>query len=195
MSNAFKKTQSNFAVNSPFTSTTTFKPTTNPLGQLDISLRNILNNILELLASYADGDFSTLGQDLTLERYNILSTLLYESRTNSNVDYEIIRNSALRSLKGLQRAYLQYTELTITSNLYNVTKEKADILDDMTKLQEYIDRLNTKAPTSIFGDHHIQSSVTATIPPVYLTYINMYGFPYDGVFDPNKLAIASLNTN
>ena len=124
MSNAFKKTQSNFAVNSPFTSTTTFKPTTNPLGQLDISLRNILNNILELLASYADGDFSTLAQDLTLQRYNTLSTLLYESRTNSNVDYEIIRNSALRSLKGLQRAYLQYTELTITSKLYNETKKK-----------------------------------------------------------------------
>ena len=187
MSNAFA-TQTN----TPFISSTTF--TANQLGQLDTTLRNVLNNILELLASYADGDFSTLAEDLTLQRYNALSNILYESRKITNIDYEIIRTSALRSLKGLQRAYLQYTELTNTSELYNVTKGKADILDDMTKLQDHIDKLNTKAPTSIFGDHYIQSSVVATIPPVYLTYINLYGFPPAGVFDPTRLAIASLNT-
>jgi hypothetical protein len=189
MSNAFGTT----SANTPFISATTFTSTTQ-IGQLDTKLRNALNNILELLASYADGDFSTLAEDLTLQRYNTLSTILYESRKLSNVDYEIIRTSALRSLKGLQRAYLQYTELTNTSELYNVAKDRADILDDMTKLQDHIDTLNTKAPTSFFGDHHIQSSVVATIPPVYLTYINLYGFPPSGVFDPTKLAIASLNT-
>jgi hypothetical protein len=165
------------------------------LGQLDNILRSSLNNILELLAAYADGDYSTVAEDLTLDRYNALSTLLHASRKTGNTDYEIIRNSAVRSLKGLQRAYLQYTELTNTSDLYNVTKDRADILDDMTRLQEYIDGLNTKAPTSIFGEHHIQSAVAATIPPVYLTYINLYGFPPDGVFDPAKLAIAAINTN
>ena len=165
------------------------------LGQLDSILRSTLNSILELLAAYADGDYSTVAEDLTLDRYNALSTLLHASRKTGNADYEIIRNSALRSLKGLQRAYLQYTELTNTSDLYNVTKDRADILDDMTRLQEYIDGLNTKAPTSIFGEHHIQSAVAATIPPVYLTYINLYGFPPDGVFDPAKLAIAAINTN
>jgi hypothetical protein len=195
MSNAFRRKNNNSSTfNTPFVPGTVFTITTSQLGQLDTTLQSVLINILELLVSYADGDFSTLAEDLTLERYNTLSNILYESRKNSNVDYEIIRNSAVNSLKGLQRAYLQYTQLTNTLELYKATKEKANILDDMTKLQEYIDSLNTKAPTSIFGDHHIQSSIAATVPPVYLTYINMYGFPYDGVFDPTKLAIASLNT-
>ena len=88
------------------------------LGQLDNILRSSLNNILELLAAYADGDFSTVAEDLTLERYNVLSSALLSARKFGNADYEIIRNSALRSLKGLQRAYLpvSYTHLTLPTN-------------------------------------------------------------------------------
>mgnify|MGYP006103790013 CR=1 FL=1 len=73
MSNAFRKRSNN----SPFVSgepsaTTMFTLTPTQSGQLDTTLRTILINIFDLLESYADGDFSTLAQDLTLERYNSL---------------------------------------------------------------------------------------------------------------------------
>ena len=47
--------------------------------------------------------------------------------------------------------------------------------------------MNSRKTSSIFGDHTITSSIPASVSPVYLRYIELYGFPNDGIFDPDLL--------
>jgi hypothetical protein len=94
----------------------------------------------------------------------------------------------MSSLQGLQRAFVQNTQLIDTTDLYNAASERASILDNMDKLREYLTMLNTQSSSSVFGDYTIAAAVPALIPAAYLVYIQTYGFPEDGVFDVEKLS-------
>ena len=67
------------------------------------------------------------------------------------------------------------------------TTEKASILDDKTKLQEYINHL--LGARSILPDSKV-TIITAEIKAEYAEYIQMYGFPDGAVFEMDKLANA-----
>ena len=71
-------------------------------------------------------------------------------------------------------------------------KQRADILDDMDRLKEFLIELNSKANTSVFGEYSVTASVSAVISPQYLLYIEKYGFPPDGVFDTARLASINI---
>lgn len=160
-------------------------------GIFDSELRFVFLELDVLAKLYADGNFTTLKTKLTNDKYAALSLTLGKLR-NSNLEYEMIRSSSLSFLQGLQRAALQHIELTNTKTSYNVVKQRADILDDMDRLKEFLIELNSKANTSVFGEYSVTASVSAVISPQYLLYIEKYGFPPDGVFDTARLASINI---
>jgi hypothetical protein len=180
---------------SAFTSRTTTLFATNvnnsaPIGVslvIDPNFQTLITELLVYLNFYAVGDFKSIKINLTNSKYIAMSGALGRLLI-SDPTVSLLRTSCMASLQGLQRAYVQYTQLTDTTTSYKVTKERAAILDDMDLLRAFLLELNTRSNTSIFGDHVIASSVPAVIPPTYLLYIQKYGFPQDGVFDVNLLA-------
>lgn len=165
-----------------------------PTGVLDSDLRVIYMELAGLSKLYAAGNFTTLKERLTNQKYNSLSISLGRLRS-SNSEYEMIRSSTLSVLQGLQRASVQNVELENVKSSYEVVKDRAGILDDMDRLTAFLNDLNTKANTSVFGDYSVTASVSAEIAPQYLLYIGEYGFPPDGVFDPGKLASINIRSS
>jgi hypothetical protein len=158
---------------------------------LNEKFKNTLTSLVGLLTYYADGNFESLQSELTADTYTGMSTTLIKLKNAYNDDYEAIRETASKALKGVQRATLQYTALTSTEAHNEVLADRAAILDDRDRLREYIELLNKRSSSSIFGDHTITTSTAAVIPPEYLVYIQLFGFPDDGVFDPDKLGRAA----
>ena len=160
---------------------------TNSNAVLDSDLRLIYLQIIDLSKLYSEGNFIELKTELTNEKYASLSISLGRLRS-ANAEYEMIRASTLSFLKGIKRANIQNTQLEDCINSYMIVKDRADILDDMDRLRQFISDLNTKANSNVFGDHSVTASVSALISPEYLLYIEEFGFPQDGVFDSEKLA-------
>jgi hypothetical protein len=129
---------------------------------------------------------------LTQQLYNSLALQLNAIRQNAKnyPQYETIRISTTRALSGLYQGVLQYGVLANTeANLKTVT-ERASILDDVEKLKKYIDSL--LGSRSILPDSKV-TIIKAEIKPEFVEYINLYGFPEGGVFEPDKLATALIS--
>ena len=179
---------------SAFTSraTTVFATNVNNSGPIegtvaiDPNFKGLMSDILPYLNYYAVGDFNSIKVNLTSDKYIALSGALGRLLI-SDPTLVLLRTSFTASLQGLQRAYVQFTQLTDCEASHELIKERVKILDDMDLLKAYIAELNSRSNTSIFGDHVIESSVPALIPEAYLLYIQKYGFPADGVFDVVKL--------
>jgi hypothetical protein len=154
---------------------------------MDPALSSLISELLIFLNYYAEGDFRSIKKYLTSDKYiALVGSLGRLIITDPNVS--VLRTSALSSLQGLQRAHVQYTQLVDATASYKVVKERAAILDDVDLLKAFLLALNARSNASILGEYKIESSISAAIPPAYLLYIQLFGFPQDGVFDVNKLA-------
>lgn len=138
-------------------------------------LSNIITVINTLLVEFAQGKFDLVTGVLTLELYNNLALQLSSIKQNGKIypDYENIRISTTRALAGLYQGIQQYILLQNTSASLTTYKQKASILDDKTKLQEYINSL--LGSRSIFPDSKV-TIIKADIKPEYVEYIQMFGF-------------------
>ena len=154
---------------------------------IDPSFKDLLVELMAMLALYAVGDFASIKTVLTVDKFITLSRSLGRL-VIIDPTYKLLQTSALSSLQGLQRAYVQNTQLNEANDQLEIAENRAAILDNMDLLKEYINDLNTKTHTSVFGDYTIAAAVPALIPAAYLAYIQLYGFPEDGVFDVEKLA-------
>jgi hypothetical protein len=155
-------------------------------------LSNIITVINTLLVEFAQGKFDLVTGVLTLELYNNLALQLSSIKQNGKIypDYENIRISTTRALAGLYQGIQQYILLQNTSASLTTYKQKASILDDKNKLQEYINSL--LGSRSIFPDSKV-TIIKADIKPEYVEYIQMFGFPEGSVFDMDKLATAIIS--
>jgi len=164
-------------------------------AMFDPELMSIYSEVVELSKLYAVGNFTALKTRLTNEKYTTLSIALGKLRCSSaNAEYEMIRVFSLATLQGLQRAFVQNTELENIKKSYIIVRDRANILDDMDRLREFLADLNSKSSSSVFGEYSVTSSVSAVISPLYLLYIEAYGFPQDAVFDSEKLASISIRS-
>jgi hypothetical protein len=98
--------------------------------------------------------------------------------------YEQLRITIKYALQGLYKAIQQYQILLETNIKLASVTERASILDDMKKLKEFVKTL--KGGGNIFPDLIITAPM-AKIKPEYLEYIQLYGYPSNGVFDMDKL--------
>jgi hypothetical protein len=152
-------------------------------------LSNIITAINTLLIEFAQGHFDLVTSVLTQDLYNSLALQLSAIKQNSKLypDFENIRISTTRALGGLTQGIQQYILLKNTQADLTTFKTKASILDDKTKLQEYINSL--LGSRSILPDSKV-TIITAEIKPEYVEYIELYGFPEGAVFEMDKLSIA-----
>ena len=141
----------------------------------------------DLLLHFAMGDFHYVAIHLNMEGYNKLALLMNSLRRSSRryPDYEIIRTTINSSLEGLLQAVNQYMLLLNTQTQLEQTQKKASILDDMTLLKEYLDRL--RSTRNLFPSTTV-TAIAAEIKPEYALYIKLHGYPTNGIFDIDKLA-------
>ena len=141
-------------------------------------------NIQNLLYQFSLGKFKEVSKVLTRNYYQYLSVNLSKISYIDYPIYEQLRSSIRYSLEGLYKSLDQYNNLTSTESILKTTKERAAILDDMTKLKEYITGL--KKQVSVFPDMNI-TIIRAEIKQEYVEYIRLYGYPQGGIFDMDKL--------
>jgi hypothetical protein len=94
-------------------------------------------------------------------------------------------------LNTLQLLYscLQHT-IILNQYIIDLAKnaELLEILKDKEKLLAYIEEMNKTF--TIFPNQTI-TTTNVKLKPEYQIYINNYGFPENGVFDPKKIALIS----
>ena len=140
--------------------------------------------IQNLLYQFSLGKFKEVAKVLNRKYYQYLSVKISQITYIDYPIYEQLRRSIRYSLEGLYKSLDQYNKLTSTESILKTTKEKAAILDDMTKLKEYITGL--KKQVSVFPDMNI-TIIRAEIKAEYAEYIRLYGYPQGGIFDMDKL--------
>jgi uncharacterized protein YkvS len=140
------------------------------------SMQDILNN-------FASGDI----RDELYTKTNLLSisTKLYRMKKTNIKCYNGIIELLQDNLSCLYRGYLYYLENKDMIEGMKLCKEKVDILEDMDKLKEYLDKLNRNM---VLFEITSTINVNANIKQEYVIYIQRYGFPKDGVFDLEKLS-------
>jgi hypothetical protein len=142
--------------------------------------------------AYYSGDFEKVLQLLPKEKLEELMKTLQSYKKNAIQfpTYEKVRSLLKLYLEGLIKCVTQYLDMLNLNAKLDECKERCTILDDMKKLQEYIDKLQTAM--RIFNPPP-QTVDPARILQEHATYLRMYGYPVGGIFDVEKLNNIILN--
>jgi hypothetical protein len=140
--------------------------------------------IENLSINYANGEFNVIKDNLTQETYNDYAERLYRMKNPTNASYERIRNFYKTVLEGLLQSVNLQNEITDKTADSNYYKSKADILNDIDALIEQLNML--RGNVSLFPDQNI-TIMPVEIKPEYLAYIKTYGYPENGIWDPDLL--------
>ena len=105
-------------------------------------------------------------------------------------EYENIRIYTSDSLTSLNTAVRQYDALVKAEEKIASDAEKIAILLDPVKLQEYAQSFLSRT-RSILPEQSIRV-MTARLKPHYARYVELYGFPPGGAFDPAKLSAIKI---
>ena len=152
-------------------------------------LSKIVRTINNLMYQFSLGNYDYVIANFTSVVYYNLSQELYKIKEDSTAypDYEEMRVNVVRGLEGLNKSVLLYKEHSSTLLQLESQTQKANILDDMDRLRDYIRGLH--GSISLFPDMYV-TSIAATLKPEIAIYIQLYGFPEGGVFEADKLAFA-----
>jgi hypothetical protein len=144
----------------------------------------IVKDIGEISKNYSSGNFETIKTQLTQMIYNNYSVGLYSARKPLNATYEKIRNVIVTNLEGLLQSINLYnvnTDVTHQRDAYKITADK------FNDANELIAQLNMmRGSISLFPEQHI-TVIPVQIKIEYLTYIQTYGYPENGIWDPDLL--------
>lgn len=167
------------------------------LGQIkNLLTSNFAINIQNVIRFYYDGNFVKVLELLSKENLTNYSRLLesYKKSSISYPAYESVRLVLKLYLQGLTKSLDQYLELVNSQSKVSALEERTAILDNMEKLQEYINGLNRTV--NLFRNIPPVAVVEAKILPEHATYIRKYGYPVGGIFDVKLLneIIAQLST-
>lgn len=145
-----------------------------------VDIQNVINQ-------YYLGNFNEVLKLLTKETMVYFSNLLYSYRKDSNIypTYEKVRLLLKLYLNGLTKCITQYLEIENIKITLSKCKERCKILDNMEKLQEYINGLNRTV--NLFNSIPPINVVEAKILLEHATYLRLYGYPIGGIFDTKLL--------
>lgn len=159
--------------------------------------QNMLNRMRQYLNLYTDGSYNELKQVYTEENLKkLLTSNNREVYYNSDVDdlldftynpytFEYYKSSVFSMLTGFSVAVKQHDELTTTKDELN---EKKELLLSKEKLIDYITKeFSDKISMDAFSISQ-KFNVNAVLKPWFNLYLQMYGAPYDGVFNAEKMA-------
>ena len=157
----------------------------NGCPEIDALMNSIIvTDIGEISKNYASGAFETIKAQLTQMIYNNYSVGLYTARKPLNATYEKIRKVILMNLEGLLQSINLYnvnTDVTYQRDAYKIT---ADKFNDASELIAQLNML--RGSISLFPEQHI-TVIPVQIKIEYLTYIQTYGYPENGIWDPDLL--------
>lgn len=145
---------------------------------------NIVKDIGLISQNYSSGAFETIKTQLTQMIYNNYSVGLYTARKPLNATYEKIRKVILTNLEGLLQSINLYNvnkDVTYQRDSYKIT---ADKFNDASELIAQLNML--RGSISLFPEQHI-TVIPVQIKIEYLTYIRTYGYPENGIWDPDLL--------
>lgn len=155
-------------------------------SKFTVDIQNVINY-------YCIGDFKEVLNILNKENLVYYSNLLYSYKKSSIVypTYEKVRLLLKFYLDGLAKCIAQFLDIENIKLALEKSQERAQILDDMEKLQEYIDGLNRTV--NLFKPTEPIAIVEAKILPEHVAYLRMYGYPVGGIFDPQLLNNIFIN--
>jgi hypothetical protein len=151
---------------------------------------NLVKDIGLISQNYSSGAFETIKTQLTQMIYNNYSTGLFTARKPLNATYEKIRKVILTNLEGLLQSINLYNvnrDVTYQRDAYKIT---ADKFNDASELIAQLNML--RGSISLFPEQHI-TVIPVQIKIEYLTYIQTYGYPENGIWDPDLLGAILLS--
>jgi len=162
--------------------------TSDELAQIQKLLAsNFAISIQNVIRFYYAGNFEKVLELLNKQNLELYSRLL-ESFKKSSISYpayESVRLVLKLYLQGLTKSIEQYLELQNSKTKVSTLEERAAILDNMEKLQEYIRGLNRTV--NLFRNIPPVAVAEAKILPEHAIYIRKYGYPVGGIFDVKLL--------
>jgi hypothetical protein len=145
---------------------------------------SVVTDISEISKNYASGAFDLIKTQLNQTLYNNYSLGLYTARKPLNATYEKVRKFINTNLEGLlQSINLQNTNTSVTAEK-DAYKIIADKFNDPNELLAQLNML--RGSMSLFPEQHI-TVIPVQIKPEYLIYIQTYGYPENGIWDPDLL--------
>lgn len=151
----------------------------------------VVTDIGEISKNYAAGAFETIKSQLNQTLYNNYSLGLYNARKPLNSTYEKVRAFINRNLEGLLQSINLYNTNTSVTAEKDAYKIIADKFNDPNQLLAQLNML--RGSISLFPEQHI-TVIPVQIKPEYLIYIQTYGYPENGIWDPDLMGaiIASI---
>ena len=151
----------------------------------------VVTDIGEISKNYAAGAFETIKSQLNQTLYNNYSLGLYNARKPLNTTYEKVRAFINRNLEGLLQSINLYNTNTSVTAEKDAYKIIADKFNDPNQLLAQLNML--RGSISLFPEQHI-TVIPVQIKPEYLIYIQTYGYPENGIWDPDLMGaiIASI---
>jgi hypothetical protein len=151
----------------------------------------VVTDISEISKNYASGAFDIIKSQLNQTLYNNYSLGLYTARKPLNATYEKVRKFINTNLEGLLQSINLYNTNTSVTSQRDAYKVIADKFNDPNELLAQLNML--RGSVSLFPDQHI-TVIPVEIKPEYLAYIKTYGYPENGIWDPDLLGsiIASI---
>ena len=152
---------------------------------------SVVTDISEISKNYASGAFNLIKSQLNQTLYNNYSLGLYTARKPLNATYEKVRKFINTNLEGLLQSINLYnvnTSVTAEKDAYKII---ADKFNDPNELLAQLNML--RGSMSLFPEQHI-TVIPVQIKAEYLIYIQTYGYPENGIWDPDLLGaiIASI---
>lgn len=144
--------------------------------RLNLQLESLYVNagiyIDTLLQQYIRGEILTVKETLNTDFYNRISISLYDEKCERFEYYEYLRLIMNKSLEVIEQSI----------NL------EAEMENKLNKLKNEIEAMKNPARPIFELEQEIET--VAQIRPEYVKYIQLYGLPEGGIFDPDKLAIS-----
>lgn len=145
---------------------------------------SVVTDISEISKNYASGAFDLIKTQLNQTLYNNYSLGLYTARKPLNATYEKVRKFINTNLEGLLQSINLHNTNTSVSAERDAYKLIADKFNDPNELLAQLNML--RGSVSLFPEQHI-TVIPVQIKPEYLIYIQTYGYPENGIWDPDLL--------
>ena len=153
--------------------------------EIDLLMNSVLvTDISEISKNYASGAFDVIKSQLNQTLYNNYSLGLYTARKPLNATYEKVRKFINTNLEGLLQSINLYNINTNVNAQLDAYKIIANKFNDPNELLAQLNML--RGSISLFPDQHI-TVIPVEIKPQYLAYIKTYGYPENGIWDPDLL--------
>ena len=166
----------------------------NPQLTIYIDLNSIIYQIDQINVSYINGDINTVIDFIQsgdiYSTANLLNIVSQRSQQYPNIVQSVKYN--LNMLNNFSKVVNQYNNCQIIANKFAIAQANSDILTNPILLKQYIE----SHKKNMIALPKISINV---IPPIikeeYVTYINLYGYPKNSIFDASLMGAIIANMN